>query len=80
MTREDLQLKRLCKYLLSEGNALGDKKDELLMCISPLHKEILSSNPSLRGDAIRLLSSLTMPEISNIFLSTINKIITDRNS
>jgi vesicle coat complex subunit len=50
------------------------------MCISPLHKEILSNNPSLRADAIRLLSSLTMPEISNIFLSTITKIINDRNS
>ena len=72
-------MKRLCKYILSEGNCLGEKKDELLMCIAPLHKEILHSNPSLRGDSIRLLSSLTMPEISNIFLSTVTKIINDRN-
>ncbi len=50
------------------------------MCISPLHKEILSVKTILRGDAFKTLSSLNLNEISTIVLTTIKKILSDRSA
>ena len=91
---DDNEIKRLCQYILCQLSCSESARDNLLMCIQPLHKvkpnnsnfflflnkEILSQQIILRGDSFRTLSSLNLPEISPIISQTINKIIIDKSA
>jgi vesicle coat complex subunit len=49
------------------------------MCINPLHKLILSKNTVIKGDALKTLACLNIPEAQNLVISTLKKVITDKS-
>ena len=49
------------------------------MCVAPLHKDITNERSLTRGDSLRVLTSLNLPDLYQIFYMTIQKLINDHN-
>jgi len=58
------------------------QKSELVLAISPLHREVLSKKGVLRGDALKCLSDLMFhsPEIVHVLMTTLNKMVFEKNA
>ena len=77
----EIEIKRLCFFLLSEISYESPNCDELLMSISPLLKQLTTpSLPSvIKGDTLKTLCSLTISEIKPMLVATLSKLHVDKS-
>lgn len=80
LANNDVEIKRIIYYLLVEISYESPNCDELLMCISPLLKQMASNVPSVvKGDTLKTLCSLTVTEIKPILAATLQKLHVDKS-
>lgn len=80
LVNSDLEIKRVCYILLSEISKEAPDCDELLMCISPLHKLITGTTSAiLKGDSLKTLCSLSIGEVRPMLISTLQRLHVDKS-
>ncbi|KAL4466424.1 hypothetical protein ABPG73_019042 [Tetrahymena malaccensis] len=80
LANPDIEIKRIIYILLTEISYENPNCDELLMCISPLLKQIASNIPSvIKGDTLKTLCSLTIQEMKPMLIKTLQKLHVDKS-